>query len=290
MRDSFAYSECLECGRLKLIDPPNDLSRYYPNTYYSFARDKELDRLKNLFRAAISRIGLAPIARKLWPHITSSIVSMSKATCGMRILDVGGGNGKLVRELRSAGFRKALAIDPFLDAETPYAKRASIHTVQGQWDRILFSHSFEHLANHVETLKAVSSMLVPGGLCLIRTPIASSWAWKEYGVDWVQLDCPRHLTIPTVKSMGLLATACEMKVDQVVYDSTPLQFWGSEAYRQNISLVDIQKDMARYFPSPKMAEFEKRAYEFNQQQIGDQAAFILRNVSKAPGTNADNEN
>jgi SAM-dependent methyltransferase len=277
-RDAFTYSECLECGRLKLIDPPSDLARYYPSAYYSFARDRKLDRLKNFGRSAISRVWLGPIARQFLPRQTSAIVSTIGATSGMRILDVGGGNGKLVRELRSAGFKNALAIDPFISTETTDAIRASIHTVQGEWDRILFNHSFEHLADHAETLRAVSSMLAPGGLCLIRVPVASSWAWKEYGVDWVQLDCPRHLMIPTVKSMELLAAAASMKVDHVVFDSTPLQFWGSEAYRRNISLVDIQTDMEAHFPQPKMAEFEKRADEFNQQRIGDQAAFILRSM------------
>ena len=35
--DRFDYSECLGCGRLRLLNPPPDLSRYYPADYYSFA-------------------------------------------------------------------------------------------------------------------------------------------------------------------------------------------------------------------------------------------------------------
>ena len=276
MRDAFDYAECLDCGRLKLLNPPSDLTRYYPCGYYSFAGISKRDSLKNAVRSALSGVGLVSPAKWAWAAETTSIVALIGAHRNMRLLDVGGGSGKFVRELRSAGFKDALAIDPFLTAETAYAKRATIHTTKGEWDCIIFNHSFEHIADQSGTLLQARSMLARGGLCLIRVPVASSWAWKEYGINWVQLDCPRHMVIHTAKSMQLLARACGLKLASTVYDSTALQFWGSEAYRKDISLVDIQREMSMNLSKSQMAEFEKRAHELNQQHCGDQAAFILQ--------------
>ena len=34
--EEFDYSECGSCGALQLMDPPADLSPYYPSSYYSY--------------------------------------------------------------------------------------------------------------------------------------------------------------------------------------------------------------------------------------------------------------
>ncbi|MGH2855114.1 MAG: hypothetical protein ACRDLF_13090, partial [Solirubrobacteraceae bacterium] len=35
LRERFEYLECGECGCLQLLDVPEDLARFYPESYYS---------------------------------------------------------------------------------------------------------------------------------------------------------------------------------------------------------------------------------------------------------------
>ena len=90
--DRFDYSECLGCGRLRLLNPPSDLSRYYPADYYSFAPRGALGTLKTvLFRVAAVRALLATI----YPVFVLDLIRMLALKPSMKILDVGGGNGAL---------------------------------------------------------------------------------------------------------------------------------------------------------------------------------------------------
>ena len=113
---------------------------------------------------------------------------------------------------------------------------------------------------------------------MIRIPTASSFAWKEYGVDWVQLDAPRHLFLHSVNSMKLIAAETGLEVHDIVFDSTHFQFSGSEKYQQDIPLNDQRKKglfekIAWKFKKPVLT---RRANQLNREGRGDQAAFILR--------------
>lgn len=65
----------------------------------------------------------------------------------------------------------------------------------------MFHHSFEHIADPFETLCSVRRLL-SSGTCLIRIPIVDSWAWENYGVNWIQIDAPRHFFSLLKKKCG----------------------------------------------------------------------------------------
>ena len=121
--------------------------------------------------------------------------------------------------------------------------------------------------------------MAPGRFVLIRIPVVSA-AWGEYGVDWVQLDAPRHLYLHTEKSLGLLADQAGFRITNVDYDSWSFQFWGSEQYRMDIPLRDPRSyavDPSRSsFTSAQMSAFQARAEEWNRDRRGDQACFFLQ--------------
>ncbi len=145
----------------------------------------------------------------------------------------------------------------------------------GQWDVIMFHHSFEHMEDQAGTLAMAKSKLAADGICLLRVPVVS-WAWKYYGVDWVQLDAPRHACLHTPRSLALTARAASFQIAKTIYDSRDFQFWGSELYRAGVPLVEGKKDLRRRFGRKQMQSFAIRAKELNQRGEGDQAAFILR--------------
>src|SRR6185437_9012453 len=121
--------------------------------------------------------------------------------------------------------------------------------------RIMFHHSFEHIEDQIGTLAEVKSKLSPNGLCLIRIPVAQ-WAWRHYGVNWVQLDAPRHFVIHTHESMIMAAEQAGLNIVNVEYDSTAFQFWGSELYRKDIPLTEGHPNLSKYFDAADVKRFE----------------------------------
>lgn len=263
LRDAFDYSECFQCGRVRLMNPPVDMSRYYPKNYYSFHFTGSPTLLQALIFKA-SRLGI----RRL------RIARMLNLKRSSSVLDVGGGAGQLVFHLRLAGYPHCLSIDPYIEVETPYSLRKTLEATDGRWDYIMFNHSLEHMDDQIRQLTLARERLAPGGLCLVCVPIISE-AWKRYGTDWVQLDCPRHVCLHTPNSLRLMARHAGFCVIKTVYDSTGLQFWGSEMYRAGIPLIAGPR-----FSRRQMKQFEKQAKLLNRREIGDQAAFVLA-VSQA---------
>jgi len=108
----------------------------------------------------------------------------------------------------------------------------------------------------------------------------SSYAWQHYGVDWVQLDAPRHLYLFAHESIAHLAAATGFDVIDVRCDADAFQFWGSEQYRRGIPLRDERSyavnPAAGLFSAAEMADWSRRAVQLNQQGQGDQACFVLR--------------
>jgi SAM-dependent methyltransferase len=267
-REEFVYHECLECGCLQIAAVPENLGKYYPDNYYSFA-----------LRAAAWKTWLyrARFAAPRWTRwlggssASLAAVIAAKPKRGARILDVGSGGGRLVGILRSVGF-DAHGIDPFLAADTEFVRRASLEDVEGGWDLIMFHHSLEHMADQAEVLRTARGKLGAGGRCIVRVPIAN-WAWREYGRDWAQLDAPRHLVIHTAKSFALTAEAAGLRIDETIYDSDKFQFYASEMYRRDIPLR--AKLPGEVFSRAEMRRFKREAKRLNEQQLGDQAAFFL---------------
>jgi len=291
-REEFDYLECSNCKCLQIIDIPASMSKYYRDEYHSFAPlppqhrlRRFLSRARNSF--ALTNVGvLGKILSRYHPaHIPLKSLSPLQLDHGARILDVGCGAGMLLNALGDLGFTSLVGIDPFLTADVEYENgvqlfKKTIDQIDGEFDVIMFHHSFEHLADPRAALKAVNRLLAPGGDCILRIPTVSSYAWKHYGVNWVQLDAPRHFYIHSLESVKVLADHAGLELSEVVYDSTAFQFWASEQYALDIPLYDSRSyavaPQASYFTKEQIAVFERRARELNQAKLGDQAAFYLR--------------
>lgn len=274
-RKEFAYWECLACGCLQLVTVPEDMSEYYPSTYYSFALSAATWK-RWYYRSHFLAPRLMGMIRRCSPDFSSVIACRPEP--GARILDVGCGGGGLVGILRILGF-EAFGIDPHLKTNTPFVQRASLVEVDGDWDIVMFHHSLEHMTDHAEVLRCARSKLRAGGMCLVRIPVAA-WAWRHYGRDWVQLDAPRHFIVHTLRSFELTAKSARMRVERIIFDSDEFQFYGSELYRRDVPLVSSGGKQA--FSRVKIRGFRVQAEDLNRQQAGDQAAFFLRPLRDSP--------
>jgi SAM-dependent methyltransferase len=290
-RETFDYIECNSCGCLQISEMPKDMSKYYPSHYYSKKAISPINKAKSflrnhrtifdvtgkgIFGAILSKIFLSPI---IFNHIRKANINLES-----KILDVGCASGRVLYILRDAGFKNLLGVDPYIKSDLKYSNglnilKKFINDIEIKFDLILFNHSFEHIPNPIETLIKVSELLSKDGICLIRTPIASSYAWKKYGSNWVQIDAPRHFFIYTIDSIEILSQKCGLKIKEVIYDSTELQFWGSEQYAKDIPLyssISYRNNPGKsIFTKREIAYFKKKAQELNDKKLGDQAVFYL---------------
>ena len=289
-REEFPYYECARCGCLWIARVPDDLSRQYGAGYYSLkesALRMFVRRHPALYRAAhYARHHGPPSLPEWWP---SKQLSLDAA-----ILDVGSGVGRLLLHLKSLGYTNLVGVDPFIAEDIrlpngPAIFKRSIEEIDGQFELVIMNHSLEHIADSRRVFDELKRLLAPSGLAVIRTPVASSFAWRKYGPDWVQLDAPRHLVVHTVDSIGALSKTSALSLEAVTHDSTAFQFWGSEQYRRDIPLMDTRSYLisARnsIFTRSEIDEFTRRAKELNQRGEGDQASFYLRHqasVDEAP--------
>jgi SAM-dependent methyltransferase len=268
------------------------MSRYYPSTYYSFSSEPPNEGLLYKWakreRAKYAVCGKGVMGRLLYrrfPNPALRSLSRFGHMKGARILDVGCGSGSVLYALRQIGFTNLMGVDPYIDDHIRYKNgvcvlKTTIEALTGQWDVIMFHHSLEHASRPLDQLRAASRLLSDDGVCIVRIPVVSSFAWEHYGVHWVQLDAPRHLFLHSSDSMAMLTTQAGLKVDDIVFDSTALQFWGSEQYLRDIPLrsersyaVNPSKGI---FSRDQIEAFERRAEQLNASHRGDQAAFYLR--------------
>lgn len=292
-REEFAYFQCGGCGCIQIQSPPSDLSRYYPQDYYSLSGKAadEPNRLKRYLKIKRARyllsgkgwLGLI-ISRMVKTPAYYDWLKRAQVTQETEILEVGCGLGGDLICLSNDGFHHLTGIDPFLSKSIYYPNgvkvlRMDIHNITGEYDFIMMNHSFEHMAEPLQAMVRSHELLRPGGSLLIRTPVASSFAWREYGVDWVQIDAPRHLFIHSVKSLRVLADKAGFEVSDIVFDSNEFQFWGSEQYKAGMALnapgsyaTERQKSS---FTKNDILKWRRRAEELNIQGLGDQACFYL---------------
>ena len=290
-REPFDYSMCPRCGTLHLLNPPIAWGRYYPDdSYYSM----QLNGFQDVSTTSLRRLAFVEFLLRM-PRIPSGGYSLRRTPqwarwfrgLGLRrdslILDVGCGAGRLLHLMAADGFTRLRGVDPFVDASYSYRNgvkilRGEISDIEDRFDLVMFNHSFEHMDDPSEVLEIVGRIVKPGGAVLIRIPVADSWAFREYGADWIGLDAPRHQYIFTSTSLQLLAERRGYRIADVFFDSTGLQFWGSELYRQDSPLFpagDLSHPADR-FDAVQMNAFARRSMALNAQGEGDQAGFILR--------------
>lgn len=294
-RDVFSYFQCSQCGCLQISAIPSNLTKYYPPSYYSY-NDLPAKGFKNpIMRIIRSRRDRYSIFGRGWAgkllykkfpdEPLRSLSGITELREDARILDVGCGAGALLCTLKENGFRNLLGVDPYITHNIEYGDglrilKEDLQDIEGAWDVIMFHHSFEHMPDQVDAILAVARLLAPNGVCLIRTPTVSSYAWEHYGVNWVQLDAPRHFFIHSLMSIKILAANANLNLEKAVYDSTAFQFWGSEQYVKNIPLISERSYAVNransIFSKIEMAKFKQQANRLNSEGGGDSAVFYLR--------------
>ena len=307
MDETFEYFQCRECGCLQLAEVPADLSRYYPDNYYSYNLDTIVPKKPGALKDFLKRKRLdawlkgdraGPVARLLGKpfvsdHFLEEIAEVVPLRSSDRIVDFGCGNGHRLLLWRLAGFGNLVGIDPFIEKDIDYGngvriRKARLEDVEsGTADLVMGYHSLEHIPDAIGTLAAIGQMLQADGWAALAIPICDSYAWQEYRTDWVALDAPRHIYLHTVKSMTVLAERCRFSVEKVIRNSCAMQFWGSEQYRAGIPLMDRRSYLVNPaelpFSEPQIKAWQAESVRLNAEGTGDWATFYLRKQRDVDG-------
>ncbi|MBI5106062.1 MAG: class I SAM-dependent methyltransferase [Solirubrobacterales bacterium] len=111
------------------------------------------------------------------------------------VLDVGAGDGTLVRALRARG-RDAVGLER--GDEEP----------AGPFAAIVLWHSLEHLRAPGAALDDAAAKLVPGGVLAVAAPNLASLQARAFGARWLAFDLPRHLVhVPAAELVARLRAA-----------------------------------------------------------------------------------
>ena len=274
--DTFVYAECNSCKSLFLLDPPTDLSKYYPSNYYSFGQFNSSNPLLGLMKKL--RYKAFTFGISIRPPVYFNWLSPLKLTKNSKIADIGCGNGQLLAELSYCGFQSLHGYDPFVE-EKFISKRFSIRKrdffeIDETYDLVMFHHSFEHLPNPIEVFENLEKILNPDGEVLIRVPVTDGQVWKDEKEYWFQLDAPRHLFIPNTKSMQILGERFGLELFNTTFDSMESQFWGTALYKNGKPLMGT--NINDEFSKEALADFRKKANQYNKEKVGDQACFYFR--------------
>ncbi|WP_415878632.1 class I SAM-dependent methyltransferase [Methylomonas sp. BW4-1] len=297
--EEFEYFKCSHCGCLQITDIPSNLSRFYPDNYYSYQKpisDKtskiytwlQKQRCKTAmfgkgvkFNRILSRfIDLPYEWYKTGPLLKKALFKNFDDA----ILDIGcGEHSNWLIEIKKFGFKNLIGIDPFIKMDkeeqgiTYYKK--SLLEMEGKFKYITFHHSLEHIPDQISQLEAASNLLSPGGICLVRIPLVSSYVWEKYGASWVELDAPRHLYLHTNKSIKLLGEKAGLRLIDTIYDSDEFEFAASEQYQVGIPLFDERSYLVNpknsIFSNSQMDEFRKEAERVNREGSGGRAGFYF---------------
>jgi len=228
--NDFTFVECGVCGVVYLNPRPRceDLDVIYPPSYYSTAESTGTGRAGRFVRGAWNLVEA---------FRSRQLVELLPRT-GARVLDIGCGDGRLLRSLRLYGPPGCALSGVDQDIPAPLlrdAAREGITLHDGlyeelpftpeQFDLIVGQQVVEHALEPGRMLDKVRRELAPGGHAVFDTPSSDALDRRLFGSRyWGGYHFPRHMTLFTPESFGALARRQALEVVSTSRLASPV-FW-----------------------------------------------------------------
>ena len=309
-KEEFKYMECPHCKSLQIIEIPEDMGEYYNQNYYSFGNINPF--VKKLFyhlnKYYLEGDWFGQILDKFIDGNKSIYefikyhIEKNKLSHNSQILDVGCGNGYFLEMLADLGFNDLNGMEPFIEEQINSEKFTIFKSFLDDfnpkkfYDLIFFNDSLEHMDNPYQNLLNAKELLKDEGYLIISIPIKSDYFWDLYGVNWYQLDAPRHFITFTLDGFNDLLTLVDLEIEMLSFNSNPLVFIFSEDYSNGIpmnskesylSKSDLKNRFKRTiykinFKDTKVdfKYLQKIIEDLNDEQKSEHAIFLIKKVNK----------
>jgi SAM-dependent methyltransferase len=131
------------------------------------------------------------------------------------VLDVGSGDGTLLRALRARG-REAAGLERATEEPDVHARElVDFDERRGGWAAVVFWHALEHLREPGASLARAAELLAPGGVLIVAMPNLASWQSRLFAERWFHLDLPRHLVHLPAPALARGVEARGLEVERV---------------------------------------------------------------------------
>lgn len=175
-KEIFSVERCVRCRLGHTVPKPQELSSYYAPRYYG------------------NRHGLA--RRHCTKRRLGFVASVIAPKRGLRLLDIGCGDGSFLLAARDAGWQVTgteLNLQPARSAGLDVRESIDEIPLTERFDCITMWHTLEHMADINTTLGQIAKLLKPDGKLIVSVPDNGGLQAKLFGHRWLHLDVPRHL-------------------------------------------------------------------------------------------------
>lgn len=219
----YDYYKCPACGVFFLHPMPDAaaLDELYPDSYVE-PDDLERARATNPLKLARLRLhhGYAHLSvNPLVALVARLTVPFRRAdraidfVPGGSLLDVGCGNGRYLRTMRSLGWQVEGVELNRQSAEFCRSTQLSVHNgdlasaqfPSASFDVITARHVIEHIPAPHQFMAELARLLKPGGCLVVETPNFGSLGWALFGTKWYATGIPYHLMLFSPGNLALLA-------------------------------------------------------------------------------------
>jgi SAM-dependent methyltransferase len=227
--DDFTFYRCNACDVLFLHPMPVDrLGEIYPANYYSFHVDGG--------RSIAQRIKQF-LDDRTFAALTRDIEGRS-----LSALDVGGGSGWLLNDLKRAEQRVNRTAVVDIDPRAEQIARANGHDyhlttferfeTNEQFDIILMLNLIEHVADPIAVLRKARELLRPGGRIWIKTPNFDALDARIFkDRSWGGFHTPRHFVLFSRDSLVRHCEATGFRLSRCSY-TQGAPFWTVSAINE----------------------------------------------------------
>jgi 2-polyprenyl-3-methyl-5-hydroxy-6-metoxy-1,4-benzoquinol methylase len=183
-----------------------------------------------------------------------------------KLFEIGCGSGDFLARMRSRGWDvEGVDFDPEAVRNVREKHGLTVHAGTMEhlnlpdetFDAVALSHVIEHIYDPVSLLKECFRVLKPSGKLTMTTPNAASFGHDLYRESWFPLDPPRHITLYSQKSLGVIIRRAGFKnveivtsaanAEGVLRGSYHIKKFGRHSMAEQFKLHEIIKYMAMQF-------------------------------------------
>jgi SAM-dependent methyltransferase len=215
--ERFEYRECTRCGTVFLANPPADMSRWYPPSYYTpDPEPSESERAKLAFVTAAVMPG--------------------------RLVEVGPGAGGFAVAAKQAGYEVAAIemdegacrrLETDLGIQAVHSDRPQDALAALPPSRAIAAwHVIEHVEDPWALVDAAAANLEPGGVLVVATPSPEAFGLRVLGSRWAHIDAPRHRFLIPARRLVERARSSGLNCEQLTASDRTGRDWNVFAWQQ----------------------------------------------------------